>query len=414
MSTPTLDQVSREKIYFWNTAGTVCNALNTVLMLVVASKFLGTEMAGLFSLCYSTSQMLYNIASFELRSIQITDVRKEFYFSDYFCFRTITVFLMILTTAFFVYFNHFGADRTVLLVIFCFYMIVMSYSDLFQGCMQVHGRLDIAGKSLALNMIAGTICFGIALAISKNLYTASVWLCIEALIWLLLYDFKMSKPYIEKKKSFSLHKFKILLYFTAPLFFSIFLQSYIINAPKYAIDTFLSLREQAYFGYFLMPASAVNLLILICTRPAITPLAQIWNTRATAQMRTVLRKLLIWISTISIVVLAGGYIFGIPILSWLYSVNLHGMRQILMFMLVGGLFGSLSGFLCILITIIRRQTWCIVCCAITGLTALFLPAFLVRHLGLYGAAVSYMIEMGILFTAYAIVIIAAIIKKRNK
>lgn len=50
-----------------------------------------------FSLAFSTAQMLTSIGCFETRAIQVTDVKKNLEFKDYFTFRVATSLIMVLS-----------------------------------------------------------------------------------------------------------------------------------------------------------------------------------------------------------------------------------------------------------------------------------------------------------------------------
>ena len=91
-----LPEKSKKKDFIFNMYGSMAVSFVSVLLLIAVSRLLGEEAAGIFSLSYSTAQMLYTLAAFEVRNIQVTDTKREFDFSDCLTFRLITIFAMLL------------------------------------------------------------------------------------------------------------------------------------------------------------------------------------------------------------------------------------------------------------------------------------------------------------------------------
>ena len=73
---------SAKKDFIFNMYGSMSVSFVSVILLIAVSHILGEESAGVFSLSYSTAQMLYTLAAFEVRNIQVTDTKGEFEFSE--------------------------------------------------------------------------------------------------------------------------------------------------------------------------------------------------------------------------------------------------------------------------------------------------------------------------------------------
>ena len=60
---------------------------------------------------------------------------------------------------------------------------------------------------------------------------------------------------------------------------------------------------------------------------------------------------------LTVFVLAGGFVLGIPVLSVVYGVDLAGYKTELMVLLLGGGFLAYTSFYQMILTVIRRQNW---------------------------------------------------------
>ena len=85
-----LPQKSEKKNFIFNMLGSLTNAVVSLALMVVVSHICGGTVAGVFSLAYSTAQMMYTICVFEMRNIQVTDAKREFSFGGIAMFRIIT------------------------------------------------------------------------------------------------------------------------------------------------------------------------------------------------------------------------------------------------------------------------------------------------------------------------------------
>ena len=64
-----------------------------------------------------------------------------------------------------------------------------------------------------------------------------------------------------------------ILWECMPLFIGSYLTLYVGNAPKYAIDDFLELKYQTYYGILYMPSFVINLLSGFVFKPLLVDLS---------------------------------------------------------------------------------------------------------------------------------------------
>ena len=89
-------EISNRSKFAWNMVGSMSNALASFVLLTMVTRLNGSNDGGLFSLAFSTAQMLTSIGCFETRAIQVTDVKRKLEFKDYFTFRFMTSMVMML------------------------------------------------------------------------------------------------------------------------------------------------------------------------------------------------------------------------------------------------------------------------------------------------------------------------------
>ena len=89
-------RVTKRQIYFWNLAGSLCNAVTSMILLMIVTRTTDNYYADMFSYSFALSQLLVTIGLFQVRNYQATDVREKYEFTDYFTFRIITCFIMMI------------------------------------------------------------------------------------------------------------------------------------------------------------------------------------------------------------------------------------------------------------------------------------------------------------------------------
>lgn len=408
-----LPQKSVKNDYIFNMLGSMTNAFVSVLLLVIVSHTSGATVAGIFSICYSTAQMMYTICCFEMRNIQVTDVKQTFTFSDLFTFRIFTSILMILYFSVFCISRGYTGVKLCLMITLTLYMTLLAFSDLFQGNMHLNGYLSLAGLSLAGSVALAAATFVVVLIISKNVVAAAICMFAVVLLWLFFYDIPFGNNFSKIKISFNLGKQKQIFLCALPLFLSSFMQQYIFNSSKYAIDAIMTEVDQSHYGYLSMPIFCINLLSIFVFRPQLVTLSENWANKKISDFKKTVSKLYIWIIIVTLAALAGGYVLGIPVLELLYGANLSGKRPIFMVLLLTGGFSAACTLTLTLFTTMRRQKLCLYAYIITLIFALIVPEKMVNSLGLMGAAISYLFEMILLFAVMFIIFVGCLKKERK-
>ncbi|UTY38128.1 hypothetical protein NMU03_10545 [Allocoprobacillus halotolerans] len=165
------------------------------------------------------------------------------------------------------------------------------------------------------------------------------------------------------------------------------------NAPKYAIDALLSQEQQAYYSFIAMPVFVISLLSNFIYQPVLTKIADFINQKNYTMFIKEIIKQIEYVLLLTIIVLIGGFLLGIPILSVLYKSDLTAYKMDLMILLLGGGMYALSNFLIIVLTTIRKQNTLIGIYILVSILVYFLSNKLVSLFNITGAALTYTISM---------------------
>lgn len=385
--------------FVWNMAGSMLMAFQSVILLMILTRTVGLVDAGIFTIAYANANLFLNIGKYGMRNFQVSDIKRQFSFQEYLNSRWITVVIMILISIVYTVYaalvNHYTVEKMMIIIWMCLFKVPDAIEDIYYGDYQKKGRLDVGAKILTWRMILTLLLFSVIVILSGNLLLSLIISTIFTTGIMILF-IKWTKSQFEEEYKFSWKQVQSILRQCFPLAVGGFLSFYIGNAPKYAIDSLLTDELQACYGFIAMPVFVIGLLNNFVFSPLLYKISLLWNQKKIKSFlkQTGIQVGIVFLITITCII--GAYLIGIPVLSILYNTDLTNYKTELLVLLAGGGFLGLSGLLCAVITIIRRQKELLGGYVIVALLALILSKPIVAQYEMLGAAVLYMLLMGFL------------------
>lgn len=384
-----------KEAYIWNILAGIINASEAVILMLVVTRITGVEDAGIISISMAVANILMTIGKFGVRNLQVTDVEKEISFSTYFCNRIITVLIMLGGSIGYAWSGilkrGYSQEKAVVMVLICGLYMIEAFEDVFGGLYQQKGRLDISAKIFSIRWFCTLLTYVFALLIYKNLLKATiVAFGVNTLVMILL--LRISYPsFREADGNTDVIKQKELFARAFPLAVSAYLSFYVVNASKYAIDATLSDAEQACYGFVSMPVFVIGLLNSFIYQPTLVKTALEWEGRKIKILEKRIKKQLCYIVGITVTCVALAYLCGIPFLSILYQTDLSDYKQHLIILLFAGGGLAISGYLNVLLTIMKKQKIMMMEYCLVGGIAWSCSSIFVRQYGTMGAVAFYLI-----------------------
>ena len=388
-----LSDASTKKTVFWNMAGSMCNAANTVLMTMIITRICGASTAGIYTLALAVAEMLGPISTFQVRNYQASDVKKIYNFHEYLYARYISLFLTFSISIGWIFFHGYSFEKALVIVLCTIFKLVEGYEDVYHGLLQVNNRLDIAGKVFALRIVFATILFIVILIATKNMIISYLIYIIFSVVWTIFSTIPCANNFITLESTLWNNIIK-LLKDCLPLCITQFLIAYILSCPKYALDKYYTSQMQTYFSTIFMPASIVNLFTLIIYRMYITKMATDWNNGNLKSFLKYTRQIILATLVVGIAALIVGWTIGLPILSWFYGLSeILNYKTALMIILIGGTFNALTGWFNTVFTIMRKQQTILYINFVGFIISILIINPLTSQLEIVGAALGYMFVM---------------------
>lgn len=390
----------KKKQFIWNMLGSGIYSLATVIFVMLAKRLVGEEAGAKFYMAFTTGQMLLTIGYFEIRPFHVTDVKQQYKAKEYFGFRVISSAAMLACAVVvgIVYVVNGKADAAgfMLIITMCILKMFDGIADVFEGEFQRNDRIDISGMSMAFRTMAIMAVFSIIAWVTRNIYAASAAAAVTGLAGTAVVAVVWSHWFEPLSVSFDREKMKSLFRSTILLFIGSAMCMWLWNGTKYVVEWTLTDRDTLAYGIVFMPTMVINLGSSFVFKPMLTTLARHYEQGEYKAFAKLVAVLVATAVGITVVTLGAGAWLGIPVLSWLYDIELAPYKSVMLVLIAAGGFNAVSILFYYALTVMRLQKEIFAGYTITFVVSIILPIVMVKAMGIAGAGTSYLIVMMLL------------------
>ena len=423
----------------WITAGNLLSGFCQWAVLVVVAKLGSLEMVGTFTLGVAICMPVLMLTSLQLRSLQITDVAREYRFVEYFLLRiAATVISVLVIIAIAVGLR--PPDGTLIPILLisaakCFEAL----SDVFYGYFQQRELMDRIATSMMLRSTLSLVSLGGTLYVTRSLSWAAAAAAFSSALTLLTYDIpaslklrqvtwlqcaRMTIRYAMQilsanragralaprrrtswmpgnidecslgrdENRIDLSRLAALIWVGAPLGVVVMLVSMNLNIPRYFIEHRLGLGELGIFSSVTNLMAPGNLIINALGQCIAPGMANHFAARNLKAFRTLYSRLVLASAALGAAGVLAAIVVGPRALAIIYSPEFSARPEVLVVLMAAGGFlyiGSSIGFGMTAVRCFKPQLPLFAAGSIV--TALGC-AMLLRPYGLTGVAVAVLVS----------------------
>ena len=393
------------KNFICNSLGTGINSFNSLFFLIIVTRVNDIQTAGIFSIAYATATILYTLAMYSGRLCQVTDIKNKIKDKDYIATRLLTCIIMFIMAAVFLIIKQYSGFKTTIFALLAVFKGLEAFSDILYGVMQKNDLLYKSGQSLTLKGFIGIFAFLVIDLITRDLRLACLAVIVVNLIILIIYDyFIISKKLINTEDKINKNNVLSILKSEFFVFVNSFAGIYILNAPKYAIDNFLTEDIQAIYGYIMMPATVMTLFTQFIVMPFLGNLKDMYEKKQLKEMEKVTFKIKLIVIAFGAFSVLAAFLLGPEFLGLIYGIDLTAYRMNLCVIIGSYIFYAISYINLVTLTTIRYTFIQFIIYVISMIIAFFGSNILVGNLnlGINGATFSCTMTLAFQFVLYAI------------
>lgn len=389
--------------FIWNILGTGLNAFNSLFFLMTVTRINGINEAGIFTLAFSTACILYVIGTYAGRVFQVTESKNNINDKEFIINRVISCILMMVTAIGYIIIKKYDYYKALIFILVALYKCIEAFSDVLYGIMQKNDLLNEVGKSYFIKSLLSIVLFIIVDLFTHSIVSSLVTIIIIWISILILFDCKNTKKLIDKDEK--VKKKNIIKIFKSGFFIfaMTFLGLYLLNAQKYAIDTFLTEDKQTIFGIIVMPATVMALVAQVLLHPYLTEIVNLYETNNIKGLKRIVNRMLIYVIGFGLLAIACAYLLGIPVLNMIYGVDIGPYKMQLILILLSATLYNIGIIYSSVLTTIRKTFIQFILYIIASIVAMITADVLTKSEGIFGATISYFIAMFTFFISYVIV-----------
>lgn len=350
-----INSLSLKRNFSWNFFGSLVYSFSQFIILIILAKFGTPHIVGLYSIGLAITAPIVMFTNLQLRQVQATDIRAEYVFNDYYGLRIVMSSIVIVVTIIVSFLNGYDEGKTLIILLVALMKISDSYSDVVYGYLQQRERMDYIGKSRIIKGLSTILIFGFTFIITESLIFTLVIMNVLWFLIFFIYDKGKLKLFLKNlRPKFNIDKFKRLVILTLPLGIVLMLGSLNTNLPRIVIEKVMG---EAFLGYF---ASIAYLLVVGNTfiqavGQAVAPrLAKLFYNNEIYRFKEIIIKLVVLAVFIGVLGVLVALVLGEFILTIVYDVDYADYNDILIYVMVAGIFTYTSSFLGFGITAMRK------------------------------------------------------------
>jgi O-antigen/teichoic acid export membrane protein len=372
-------------------------------MLIVLAKLGSPEVVGHFALAAAVTAPVLMITNMQLRGVQATDAKKEYFLSDYLSVRMLSTVIALCVVLLILQLGHFGKAAFLATVMLALAKSVESLSDVFYGFFQQQEKMAFMAKSMIIKGILSVAVLGVVFYLSSSLpWALGGLLCAWSLVFM-FYDWRMGTKLLTtvegaaqaRLMASSITSFKerqCILFRIVVLAFPLGIVMGIIslnaNIPRYAIEKFLGSRELGIFAALAYATVAVNMFIQALGQAVSPRLARHFADGDVKGFKALLRKMILVNLVIGLAGLLLVFLGGEKILTLIYTREYAVYSTLFVVLMISATLSGIASALGYAMTA-ARQFNLQVPLFVTVLISTGLISFLmIPRYALYGAAIA--------------------------
>ena len=380
--------IQNRKNIIWNALGQSSNAFYAMALMIFVTRVNGLEVMGDFSLSFYIASVFFAIGVYGGRIFQISDVKQEFTNGDYISLKFVSIFFMFGAAFLFCILTGYSWSRILLIFIFLLYRGIEAIGDAYLGVMERNYRLDLAGRSMILKTLIGLAAFITINLLTLNVHLSSMAFVLSYGLTLLFYDMSVAAKFDKITLKFGSRIFQLFKK-CFPIFAIALFTLLILNITRIFVDRFLGSEMQAIFTIFVLSASIMAMFTQFVFQPFIMELTDALHNKEFHRFSKRVGRLFLLLLAIALAATSLAFLVGIPILSFVFNVDLTDFRWDLAMMVFVGVAAGAGTMLSLLLTVMRQFKLQMILFSATFIFGVILSAFLTRTQGIYGAFIGF-------------------------
>lgn len=318
-----MKELSLKQNLVWNTVGCLmyqgCQWLTTILVVILSTSY---ENSGILAFAMATGNIFTGLATYNVRTFQISDVRGQFSSENYIAFRIITVVLASVLCSAYSFAVAPSVGTGIAMIAFLLFKADESFSNVLYGIDQKALRMDFIGISQGMRGILSLAAFALSLLATDNLVVAFVAMFVSCAAVTILYDIPHSRKLDTVGVSITKKNCIDLFRICAPSVIAILAYGFVSTIARQWFGIQYGEEALGIYSAVATPCVLVQVMANYLYSPFLVPIARSWNSRNNSELRSQLKKLITGIIGVIVICVALSAAFGAPVIELVYGSSI--------------------------------------------------------------------------------------------
>ena len=318
-----MKELSLKQNLVWNTVGCLmyqgCQWLTTILVVILSTSY---ENSGILAFAMATGNIFTGLATYNVRTFQISDVRGQFSSENYIAFRIITVVLASVLCSAYSFAVAPSVGTGIAMIAFLLFKADESFSNVLYGIDQKALRMDFIGISQGMRGILSLAAFALSLLATDNLVVAFVAMFVSCAAITILYDIPHSRKLDTVGVSITKKNCIDLFRICAPSVIAILAYGFVSTIARQWFGIQYGEEALGIYSAVATPCVLVQVMANYLYSPFLVPIARSWNSRNNSELRSQLKKLITGIIGVIVICVALSAAFGAPVIELVYGSSI--------------------------------------------------------------------------------------------
>jgi O-antigen/teichoic acid export membrane protein len=404
------EQFALKKNMIWNSIGTsvytICQALTTILVV----RLTNFTVAGNLSLAIAVTAIFGNLAHYNIRNYQVSDLLPKYKSSVYISTRILTCGVSFILCFVFILFNSYSLEQDVCILLYMIFRIGEIIIDTYYGIDQVAGRMDILSKSFIVRGVLILCTFVFGLLFTKSLNISVLFMGISTFVVAIIYDIPQSKHFDSVKPVFEFNQSMALLKECLPLAINMVIAGCIISIPRFYLQSDYSNEALGIYTSVASPILIVQVLSSYLLTPLLTALSQNIISNNIKQFISLTIKCALAFIGIAIAAVLGTVLVGKFALYVLFGKVILPYYYLLLPAICYALLQLGSNLISTIFIVLRKLILLTISNFILLLSCVILAPFLIKNYQMQGVNITLIVST-LLQIAFLIIVMIIILKK---
>lgn len=337
--------------FIWNMVGTGINCAMSFVYVIFITRINGIDIAGMFSVCYALSFILYTFCNLGNRVYEVSDrVRED---RQYMTLKLFACALTLVLSAVLCIVLRYERTKSAVLLMLMVMRCIEAGSDTAYAVLQRQDRLDLVGISYVLKNGITLAVFLLVDILTGSILLAAASMIVCTFLVFLLFDLLFSNriaPLFSASTAGMSSLIRELLPFVA---FS-FVVVVIGNIPRLIADLRYTDEQMGFFTVIMMIPSVMAMLGQFVIQPCLNDLTVSFGAGDLRRFGRITAGMFAVLTGCGVVAAVAARFLGPPVLGWIMGVDLSGYGFSMVIAIAAGVFQIFTTVLSNLLTVMRR------------------------------------------------------------